>query len=294
MILKRLFQAYLVLGYPINLLSKPERSKPVIILQALLKLPAQIKHFSYSFLGKDSKSPWSEEEKIVVRFGIVKMFYAPLMISFFMGNFSSIREMLNPESILSLFTDFRYSYNKILTLMFAIDTLVFAFGYVFEAGFLKNKIKTVEPTIIGWVVALATYPPFNSTTNKLFGWYSSEYFFFPDPVVDYPLKVMVVLGIGLYLWATLSLGTKASNLTNRGIVKTGAYKYIRHPAYAGKLFSWWLMMLPNLSIVAIISISCWTMIYYLRAITEEKHLITDPDYKEYVKETPYRFIPGIV
>jgi protein-S-isoprenylcysteine O-methyltransferase Ste14 len=105
------------------------------------------------------------------------------------------------------------------------------------------------------------------------------------------------------LWATFSLGTKCSNLTNRGIVSTGAYGIVRHPAYISKNLSWFLMAIPiiGLSIttwsinwIALISIIGWMIIYFLRAITEERHLMQDSDYREYCKKVKYRFIPGLL
>ena len=37
----------------------------------------------------------------------------------------------------------------------------------------------------------------------------------------------------------------------------------------------------------------WTFIYYMRAMTEERHLSLDPDYREYCKKVKYRFIPKV-
>jgi protein-S-isoprenylcysteine O-methyltransferase Ste14 len=37
----------------------------------------------------------------------------------------------------------------------------------------------------------------------------------------------------------------------------------------------------------------WSFIYFLRAVTEERHLSSDPDYLAYCKRVPYRFIPGV-
>lgn len=42
-----------------------------------------------------------------------------------------------------------------------------------------------------------------------------------------------------------------------------------------------------------ISILIWIYIYYLRSITEERHLIKDPEYKKYVEKVKYRFIPKV-
>lgn len=44
--------------------------------------------------------------------------------------------------------------------------------------------------------------------------------------------------MAIYSRASLALGFKASNLTNRGIVSHGPYKYVRHPAYICKNLAW--------------------------------------------------------
>jgi protein-S-isoprenylcysteine O-methyltransferase Ste14 len=41
------------------------------------------------------------------------------------------------------------------------------------------------------------------------------------------------------------------------------------------------------------SLLTWSFIYYLRAITEEKHLSLDPNYIKYKQEVKYKFIPKI-
>ena len=47
-------------------------------------------------------------------------------------------------------------------------------------------------------------------------------------------------------------------------------------------------------LVQIFGLAGMTGLYYLRAITEERHLSIDPEYREYCKRAPYRFIPGIL
>ena len=295
MVLRYLYLSYIVFGLPFCYVSNEKNSKPQELLSILNKAPDLIKDYSYNFLRKE-KTPLdlTEREKIVLRFSLVKFFYIPLMISFTVGNIGGFKNSLSKDSLNLLLSDFGNNYVIVTQLFFAIDTFIFCFGYIFESKFLKNTLRSVEPTVFGWVVALATYPPFNNPASNVFGWYSNDRFTFPNPLIDTLLKVMIIIAIGVYLWATLSLGTKASNLTNRGIVTYGAYKHIRHPAYAGKVLAWWIMILPNFSFAAVVSMIGWTSIYYLRAITEEKHLITDPDYQSYIKNTRYRFIPGVI
>jgi protein-S-isoprenylcysteine O-methyltransferase Ste14 len=45
---------------------------------------------------------------------------------------------------------------------------------------------------------------------------------------------------------------------------------------------------------AVLSMAFWSLIYYLRAVTEERHLMNDPDYQAYCRKVRYRFIPGLI
>jgi protein-S-isoprenylcysteine O-methyltransferase Ste14 len=100
-------------------------------------------------------------------------------------------------------------------------------------------------------------------------------------------------------------GLRFSNLTHRGIISTGPYAYVRHPAYAAKNFSWWCVMFPvalyqagaqksAAPLLQVLGLVGLTFIYYMRARTEEKHLRKDPEYRAYMKKVPWRFIPGVV
>jgi protein-S-isoprenylcysteine O-methyltransferase Ste14 len=116
--------------------------------------------------------------------------------------------------------------------------------------------------------------------------------------------VALLLAIGVYAWATLALGLRASNLTNRGIVTTGPYRSLRHPAYLAKNLSRWIGATPLLIKFpfsdpwrlspAIVGTAAWSRIYVLRALTEERHLGSDPDEQAYRSRVRWRFIPGLV
>ena len=114
-----------------------------------------------------------------------------------------------------------------------------------------------------------------------------------------------------YFTASAALGTKGSNLTNRGTVSRFPYSVVRHPAYITKVMFWFLTTVPlfivhfsaegfswkqylsNL-ILTFAAFICLASIYYFRALTEERHLIKDPDYQDYVKKVKYRFIPHVI
>ena len=276
-----LLALYLVLGWPLQILTRKETGhKPSVLLLTLLKLVT----------GK----PVGVVERNVILFFLVKLFYIPVMLNFLFANSRGVIDFVAHFTVRGFPFRFRYDYTAIFPFIFALDTIFFAFGYLVEHPKLKNTVKSVEPTLLGWAAALATYPPFNNLTAKYLNWYSNDYFFYVNPLVDIGLKVFAIGLLGVYLWATFSLGFKCSNLTNRGIVTNGAYKHIRHPAYASKVLFWWLTALPRFSLTAFFSLTGWSLIYYLRAVTEERHLEKDPDYRKYLKATRFRFVPGLV
>jgi len=205
------------------------------------------------------------------------------MINFFFGNFNYLKALID---------HFNW-YPFALTLIFTLDTLIFAFGYTFEFKSLKNVVKSVEPTLFGWFVALICYPPFNSWTGNYIPWGANDHVTFWNPTITIILRILLIFFLVIYLWASIALGPKASNLTNRGIVTRFPYSIIRHPAYISKNTIWWLTMLPIISWQFALGMLFWTVIYFFRAITEERHLLKDHDYVKYCKKVKWRFIPYI-
>ncbi len=251
------------------------------------------------------------EEKNSILSTLVKAFFIPLMIIWLSQNIAMIYNKvyfwylnfwLFKENFLVYFNT--YIFLAILYFIIMIDLIFFTLWYMFESKYLKNKIKSVEPTLFWWSVAILCYPPFNDVLWKLFWWYSEELPKFWNIYVHLSLTSLLLIFFAIYSWASIALWLKASNLTNRWIVKKWPYKFVRHPAYISKNISWFIWTIPAFIIafwkldfiqisLIIFSIISWWIIYYLRSITEEKHLEKDPEYKKYQKEVKYKFIPWV-
>lgn len=283
--------AYTILGFIYYFLYPKKESKGIILLNIIKKI--------YKYLTAPSviTEKITKKEKTVLLFILVKIFFIPIMLNFFLSNLHVVKnQFLNLPSFASLLTINSFNltlFPFLISLIFLIDTLWFSFGYTTEAKFLKNKIRSVEPTILGWVVALICYPPFNSMFTRYTDWYADIYIISSNNLVTFVMRITVLILFLVYLSATLSLGTKCSNLTNRGIVTKGIYSIVRHPAYISKNLAWWLAIIPIASLPAIISMSIWSFIYHLRTLTEERHLIQDPDYMNYCQKVKYRYIPYV-
>ena len=67
--------------------------------------------------------------------------------------------------------------------------------------------------------------------------------------------------MAIYASASVALNFKASNLTHRGIIATGPYRFIRHPAYICKNMAWWIGSIP--AVVAGFQASLWNALLVL-------------------------------
>ncbi len=255
--------------------------------------------FYRRFKGEKVKIDWQLDPQTRTAFLaiVVKVFYVPIMLGTVTGNgnafINDTGRLLNG----SLQMNFDVFFNYFINLLFLIDTFIFTFGYLIELDFLGNKIKSVEPTMLGWVAALSTYPPFNSQTGTFFPLYKDGLTFLGSNIATLRLlQICILLCHTGFVLSSISLGAKGSNLTSRGVVQTGMYRFVRHPAYVTKLSAWFiegLLYAPNIFYFP--SWFAFVLIYYTRAWTEERHLsTTDPDYLEYKKKVKWMFIPRLV
>ena len=254
----------------------------------------------------------SPEDRLAVLATILKGFFGPMMAisSFqaFMGCLANIEVVLAVTdwrlSFLEIFN--RYGFMFTMQLIIFVDVVVFTAGYLVEIRSLKNEIRSVDPTLLGWAAALLCYFPFSTyVTVFVLGREVSDFPQFSDPTTHLALNVVLLLLMAIYTSASVALGLKASNLTHRGIVSRGPYAVIRHPAYTCKNVAWWIGAVPFVSaafaeslfagVSSVASVIGWTLLYVLRAVTEEDHLRSvDGEYGAYSEKVRYRFIPGLV
>ena len=234
---------------------------------------------------------WESEEIFNhLRSWAVKGFFLAFMIQALPGGFQNIVNMkldgviANP-AILA---------NGLITAMFVVDVQLATVGYMLTMKPLDAHIRTANPYLAGWMAALMCYPPFILMNGGgLFDYHVAtaewDIWFGAHPKLLYGWGAMLVVLTGIYAWATMAFGLRFSNLTHRGILTHGPYRWTKHPAYVSKNLFWWLSTLPflvtngsaidatrNTAIIA-----CVSAIYYWRAKTEEKHLMADPAYQEY-------------
>lgn len=283
----------------------PRISKSIKCLEAIKRLAVSPRQVWQSGLTKD--------ERLGLLSVLLKGFFAPLMVVWLFDHTATL--LNNGLHLFHGWQDSGFSARALLgtdgywflfRLILFVDVFFFTLGYLIELPLLKNEIRSVDPTLLGWGVALACYPPFNGLTGSIFGWHSSDFPQFVDyPILHMTANLLLLSLMAIYSWASLALNFKASNLTHRGIVAHGPYRFIRHPAYAAKNLAWWIGLGPALIVAShgnwqailltVGSMLGWSTIYVMRALTEETHLRSvDDAYDQYCQKVKYRFIPFVV
>ncbi len=219
----------------------------------------------------------------------VKGFFTAFMLSIVPGNFAVLVErplaviMANPVEFCAAAVLFLY----------LVDVHVATVGYILTVKPLDAHIRTANPYGMAWVAALICYPPFILMSGGPLDYQVNgaewDYWFRDHPALLMIWGAMAVGFTAIYSWATLAFGIRFSNLTHRGIITHGPYRFTRHPAYVAKNISWWILSMPFLvtaggpveAVRNCMLLLAVNLVYYWRAKTEEKHLLADPAYQAY-------------
>jgi len=221
---------------------------------------------------------------------LVKGFFLPLMFAYMCTDLGKILsyDFGRIDSFKAVY-DFTY-----LALYFA-DVGLVCMTYLISLRLTDTHIRSSEPTMMGWITAIICYQPFYSLISRQYFDYDSGGKAWGDWMSGQPelyalWGTLILVAAVIYLWATIAFGGRFSNLTHRGIITNGPYRYSKHPAYLAKNLSWWLISMPFMiaaseaeTIRHCLLLLMLNMIYYLRAKTEERHLALDPVYVEYAK-----------
>lgn len=248
-------------------------------------------HFGAMLIGREA---WEAAEvQKHWRAWIIKGFFGAFMISILPGGFA---EVVNADFSGILDDPVRLAY-FLIALMFVADVQIGTVGYLVTLRPLDAQIRSGNPYLAGWLAALICYPPFVFAFMGGGGIFAYEvntpgwaHWLSGHPPLLWLWGGLLVFLTAIYAWATLAFGIRFSNLTYRGVLTNGPYRFTRHPAYVSKNLFWWLSVLPFMvssgSMVDVVRntffLGCVSAIYFWRAKTEEAHLLgEDAKYREY-------------
>src|ERR1700756_1282274 len=104
-----------------------------------------------------------------------------------------------------------------------------ALGYLLTLRIADTHLRSTEPTVFGWVIALVCYPPFWPQIYDHYLPYDAHAVYWGGwpgaGSLLYPIwGVMILCCISIYAWATVVFGCRFSNLTHRGILTNGPFR----------------------------------------------------------------------
>lgn len=224
----------------------------------------------------------------------IKGFFGAFMISILPPGFAQVVEA-DPAQLVANPVEFVM---LLVTLLFVIDVQIGTVGYLLTLRPLDSHIRSGNPLLAGWLAALLCYPPFvwgiigpdNQVLSYEYATPGWAHWFAGNYALLWAWGGLLVFLTGIYAWATVVFGIRFSNLTYRGVLTHGPYRFTRHPAYLSKNLFWWASVLPFLvtdgSLIEglrnCVFLLVVNAIYYWRARTEEAHLLAeDPKYREY-------------
>lgn len=261
----------------------------VIWIDRYLKEP---RDGAWHFGAMISGQPGWDREQIWhhLRAWAVKGFFLAFMLSIVPGGYADIVN----ANVAEIATNPVWIANWLIIAMFLVDVQFATVGYVLTFKPLDSHIRTANPFMAGWAAALICYPPFimmgdNGPLNYHVATVDWAYWFEGHTTLLAIWGVWLVFLTGVYAWATVAFGIRFSNLTHRGILTHGPYRWTKHPAYLSKNAFWWFSTLPFLvtsgswqdGLRNTVLLAAVSGVYYWRARTEERHLMADPDYAAY-------------
>lgn len=245
----------------------------------------------YWHMGQAVCLNWQEVDRAVlgqhVLGWLIKGFFFPLMFTYMCND---IAKFVNYD--FGKLSHFGTWFDLIYDFLYFVDVGIVSMGYLISMRVTDTHLRSAEPTLLGWSVALLCYQPFWSLAGRNYLAYDTDLkwgaWLWNQPLIYGIWGTSILLLTAVYVWATVIFGGRFSNLTHRGIITNGPYRYTKHPAYIAKNLSWWMISVPFVlqstaseAIRHCLLLLALNGVYWMRAITEERHLSWDPDYVAY-------------
>jgi protein-S-isoprenylcysteine O-methyltransferase Ste14 len=219
---------------------------------------------------------------------IIKAFFLPVMASSFFMVATNLTHNLAGAPRWDTVSTFRLGFDLILL----VDLTVAVLGYIFTLRLLDSHIRSCNPLWYGWVATLICYYPFWGIVYPSLLGYSDgrdwTNWLAGMPVVLIAWGSVILAAKIFWMWSNVTFGLRFSNLTHRGILTNGPFRFTKHPSYISKNIAWWMISLPFLSTVGwqeallnCVALLFVNAIYVVRAKIEERHLMEDPVYVAY-------------
>lgn len=218
----------------------------------------------------------------------IKALFAPMMAAYLVNTSGSLIQFdwaswwSSPDAV----------YRGVWRLVAYLDLIMGAAGYLITLRVLGTHVRSVSRDPVEWAVTLACYWPLWPIIYGQIA-YVDEVKWYSHMDIGGPIwwiwVVLLIIFKLLWLVAGLAHGIRFSNLTHRGIITTGLFRWFVHPSYTFKVLGYWFLLLPFLhpehAVHHTLALTFVTWLYWMRGKTEERRLSADPIYRAYLERT---------
>lgn len=291
------FRVFLVCGLPYFYCAEKFRYCPENVLaDPYLKIALLLRRLWRMDFRAFRRRLFSKRNRSILLSAILRIHYIPIMVEqVHYGITLLARGQALPSYTLSSV--------MIMTtaLAWLIDSNNASIGYLWQSAFTKTRFRAIDPHPTHWILVLACYPPFIYFMNAYFAVFPS----LPETYVrlirsagvNTAIDIALLIALVCYMLSGCALGFSYSNLSYKKIQTRGPYRFVRHPATTCKLIFFTLAFYRFAAAWTagwFVFYLVWISIYIGRALVEERFLRRFPDYRAYMLQTPYRFIPGLL
>jgi protein-S-isoprenylcysteine O-methyltransferase Ste14 len=305
-IYRDLLYVYLVLGIPyfaLTLWLRTSRTEdfydPVVRFLLMIKQPPQrlLRGDGWRRVLRPFAKRYNRKALLTL---LMRAYFIPIMLAQVPWNMSSVIQLtgyaFTGQDTLSLLL-------WLVALLWLIDVTNAAVAYLIESRWLENRARSIDMSILGWAVCLFCYEPLNNATGSLLPFgpmladTNHESLIIPTFAFLLVVKLIESVLLGLHIFVDVSLGPSVANITLRKLQTRGPYALVRHPGTTTKLIFWLAISVCYAgfwSAPFLLGFLGWAALYIGRALTEERHLRQFPEYRDYMAQVRYRFIPGVI
>jgi protein-S-isoprenylcysteine O-methyltransferase Ste14 len=305
-IFRDLLGAYLVLGIPyfaLTLWLRASRTEdfydPVVRLLLMIRQPMLrlLRGDGWRRVLRPFAKRYNRKAVLTL---LMRAYFVPIMVAQVPWNMNNLLQLtgyaFTGRDTLSLLS-------WCVTLLWMIDITNAAVAYLIESRWLENRARSIDMTIVGWSVCLFCYEPLNGYTGALLPFGPLLANGNPDtliiPTLGFLLLVKVIESVllGIHIFVDVSLGPAVANITLRKLQTRGPYALVRHPGTTTKLVFWLAISACYAGFwnaAYLLGFLGWSALYIARALTEERHLRQYPEYRAYMAQVRYRFVPGVI
>ena len=253
--------------------------------------------WSGSVFGRSVADSTNVPIDVSIRWPWFASMYIPIMVSQVYLNVTMLTATLRNENMQWTLPVVLW---MVTLLSWLIDSNNAAIGYFWESWFTKTRFRDMDPYPIHWFVVLMCYVPFIG--------FAGQFVPFPSLSDDSArlfqsggINAALDVGDGRSPWsctcsAAAPCGSAPRTCATRRVQTRGPYAIVRHPATTCKLVFFFIAFFryrQAFSFVGILCFGIWLGVYICRALVEERFLRHYPAYRNYMKKTRYRFIPGL-